>query len=356
MDMMLTPTPESLNPANYNPLQLGSCVIKGDVNDVQALETPQLALIGLDEQVGNDIRKELFVYAWGNNGSQIVDLGNMENRDAESVKALFSKIKASHLVPVFLGGQCDNLKSILLALSAQIPIIQWAAVDKKKRSLNPTDEEKAKLARLQNHWMGTQKHIFQEMTNGEAEWVASDIGLGELRYDLKEMEPVIRECVGVSVNLTAVRSSEAPASSEAGPSGMYSEEACQIGRYAGLSDHCNTFWVHGIESELDTRGLSVACAAQLIWYFAEAFTQRKNDHPIVNKHMTSYTVSMKNPDMEITFLKSQKSGRWWLDLSHSSEDQQRYLACSHRDYLMACQNMLPDRFVNALTTHPVHSL
>ena len=60
--------------------------------------------------------------------------------------------------------------------------------------------------------------------------------------------------------------------------------------------------------------------AQMIWYFIEGFRERKGDYPIANKSKyTKYHVALENGEHELTFYKSDFSGRWWMDVPHPSE-------------------------------------
>ena len=58
--------------------------------------------------------------------------------------------------------------------------------------------------------------------------------LGEVNSDLNEMEPYIRSIDHLSVDMSVVKSSEAPANSYSSPNGMTAEGLCVILRYAGL--------------------------------------------------------------------------------------------------------------------------
>ena len=58
--------------------------------------------------------------------------------------------------------------------------------------------------------------------------------LGVVRSDIEEVEPILRNADILSVDLSSVRLSDAPATYEGSPNGFYGEEMCQILRYAGL--------------------------------------------------------------------------------------------------------------------------
>ena len=60
--------------------------------------------------------------------------------------------------------------------------------------------------------------------------------IGQLRTNLQEIEPAIRNADLLSFDVTAIRSSDAPGNSNAQPFGLTGEEACQICWYAGLNE------------------------------------------------------------------------------------------------------------------------
>jgi hypothetical protein len=48
-------------------------------------------------------------------------------------------------------------------------------------------------------------------------------------------------------------------------------------------------------------------------------------------------------EVETIFLQSKKTGRWWMQLPEG-----KYIACSHRDYITASQNEIPERWMRAM--------
>ena len=65
--------------------------------------------------------------------------------------------------------------------------------------------------------------------------------------------------------------------------------------------------------------------AQWIWYFTEGYYQRLGDFPISNKGLTEYVVDWKGEMEKLTFWKSPRSGRWWLQVPvKTSRKQQRH--------------------------------
>ncbi len=60
--------------------------------------------------------------------------------------------------------------------------------------------------------------------------------LGHIQSKLEEAEPILRNADILSFDISAIRQSDAPACATTTPNGLYGEEACQVMRYAGMSD------------------------------------------------------------------------------------------------------------------------
>src|SRR6185295_17792470 len=86
--------------------------------------------------------------------------------------------------------------------------------------------------------------------------------LGQVRKDMEEVEPIVRNADIVSFDITAVRNSDAPGNGKASPNGFYGEEACQIARYAGISDKLTSIGFYEINPDLDKNSQTSHLAAQ----------------------------------------------------------------------------------------------
>ncbi|MEO0338992.1 MAG: arginase, partial [Bacteroidota bacterium] len=174
--------------------------------------------------------------------------------------------------------------------------------------------------------------------------------LGLAKADLKETEPLLRDADLIGFNLSSLSSVEFPAVQNPNPSGFSIEELCRMCRYAGMSDKLKGLSLMGYEATEDRRGESALAVAQMIWYFMEGFYNRKNDFPISTDGLVEYIVDFKQLDYQLTFWKSQKTGRWWMQVPadvKDSEQRHRLVPCSYSDYQMATNQELPQRLINA---------
>jgi len=67
------------------------------------------------------------------------------------------------------------------------------------------------------------------------------------------------------------------------------------------------------------------------------------------KNCIKYTVSFEDGKNEIVFYKSQISGRWWMGVPFQKEGERQlqnyFVACSYRDYEVANQGEVPERWI-----------
>ena len=116
--------------------------------------------------------------------------------------------------------------------------------------------------------------------------------LGEIRADLTEAEPIIRNADMASFDLSSIRNSDAPANNNVTPNGFYGEEVCKLARYAGLSDKLTSVGFYELNPEIDDRGQTAHLLAQIVWYFIDGFYHRKNEIPERdNKEFLKYVIN-----------------------------------------------------------------
>ncbi len=173
--------------------------------------------------------------------------------------------------------------------------------------------------------------------------------LGSLRDDPREAEPVFRNASMAAFSLSAVRQTEAPGILFPSANGFTGEEACQLARYAGLSDKLTLFSLLEFNPGLDRNGQTAALAAQICWFFLQGVSQRKSDYPFSDiKSYQKYIVNLSNSGHELVFYKSPLTNRWWIEVPYPDPKYPRsiYVACSSRDYQKACEGDIPDRWLN----------
>ncbi|MEM1323297.1 MAG: arginase family protein [Bacteroidota bacterium] len=320
-----------------------------------------IAIVGVGEADTNAIRNALYSLDFPFRKMRIVDLGNVGNEDPSFIISLLSELLVSGLFPLVIANTAAPIHAQFKAYQSFQQMVNLVMVDekidfqpdrrKKKRGLI-NDLLKSKKPRLFNlGFIGHQSYYTPRSVLDNFDKLNFEyLRLGHLRPELEEAEPLIRDADMLSFNIAAMRSSEAPAQAAPTPSGLHIEEACTISRYAGMSDKLSSIGFYGFQTLHDQRDQTALFMAQMIWYFLDGYYNRKQDFPVSNEGLLEYIVEFKKLDYYLTFWKSPKSGRWWVQLplrQQKKYQRHRLIPCSYKDYVLACKDELPQRLLNA---------
>jgi len=171
--------------------------------------------------------------------------------------------------------------------------------------------------------------------------------LGQIRYDLTSVEPILRDANIFSFDINAIRYVDAPGQAMASPNGLYSEEACQIARYAGISDTLQIAGFFNLIPDNDLSSSSSNLTAQIVWHFLEGFFNRKPEDPADDTDdFNHFVVDMADINVAIVFFQSRVTGRWWMEISDFEHKKGRIyiVPCDEDDYKKASQGDIPDRW------------
>ena len=174
--------------------------------------------------------------------------------------------------------------------------------------------------------------------------------LGEVK-DLTKVEPVMRDADLVSIDIGAIRQSEAPANNNCSPNGFNGEEICAIARYAGISDKVTSFGVYEFNPKFDNNHQTAHLISQMIWYFIEGVNYRAKDYPYSTKESYQKFIVLVENDDPINFYKSDKSGRWWMEINISTNNKYKrhaLIPCTYQDYKEAIDQKIPEKWYKAL--------
>jgi arginase family enzyme len=164
--------------------------------------------------------------------------------------------------------------------------------------------------------------------------------VGKVKEHIEEMEPVLRNSNMLSFDITAIAHQYAPAN-QLSPNGLSGEEACALMRFAGLSPNINSIGVYGYHPEKDQHDLTAKQIAQMIWYVIDGRSKGRREATLSDKeYFNEYHTAFA--EVQTTFLQSKKTNRWWMQLP-----DQKYIACSYNDYLLASSNEVPERWLRA---------
>jgi formiminoglutamase len=331
---------------------------EGGIPDIKKT---QIALIGIGTEDANAVRSVLYGLSFPFLGLQVADLGNVRKQETSFIIPLLTELLQGDIVPILIGHSEIFTLAQYQAYQSKKGAVNLTVIDEKIRFTPKVTTENYFL-----HQILEDSHLFNcSIVGYQAHFTPPSVSdwferrnfelvrLGRVKNTMEDIEPVIRDADMVSFNIAALKLSEAPAQLEGTPSGFFSEEACQIARYAGMSDKLTSFGIYGFHHESDKNTQTAQILAQMIWYFTDGFYNRKQDFPISKafNQLTQYVVDIKSFDFQITFWKSNKSGRWWMEIpvkTRKKYERHRLVPCSYNDYLQACQDDLPDRLVNAV--------
>ncbi len=353
-------------------------VINKYVDVFPDVENADIAIIGIEDDrcaVGNElcgkasdsIRKYLYQLFPGAYKLKIADLGNIINGHTVedtyfAVAQVTEKLLESNTIALVIGGGQDITYAIYKAYQNKNQIHNIVAVD----NMFDLGEESTTLdsKSFLSHIILQKPNVLFNYTNiGYQSYFVNQHAidlmknlyfdtyrLGILQQDITLVEPIVRNADFLSFDISAIRQSDAPGNANATPNGFYGEDACQIARYAGLSNKITSFGIFEINPSLDNRGQTAHLAAQMIWYFIDGFYNRENGSPAeMPENYIKYNVQVSDVEEGIIFYKSKFSDRWWMELKCTDKVKEKYkrhyiIPCSENDYKTACENEIPDRW------------
>ncbi|WP_270089333.1 formimidoylglutamase [Sphingobacterium sp. SYP-B4668] len=346
-------------------------VLEGD-------DKPQLVIFGVEEDrgaVNNEgaslapqaVRKHLYQLYQGDYKIKIADLGNIRAGDTVrdtyfAVKTVVEELIKQDIVPIIIGGGHDLTYAQYLAYQNLEQRVEVAIVDAKF----DLDQEQVESALLNsetflNHIILHQPDylfnlnniayqtylVSKESINMYDKLFFNATRVGAIAGKMDQSEPLIRAADMVSFDIGAIRASEACGNANANPNGLFGDEACQLARYAGMSDKCSSIGFYEFNPKYDPLGQTAMLVSQMIWCFVDGYYNRKQDAPLVPKaSYIIYRTTLESMDHELVFVKSRKSDRWWIQVPYfgsKSVNERYYLVpCRYEDYQLAVSGEMPD--------------
>jgi arginase family enzyme len=357
----------------FSSQHLGNKVVFHTEKDFPDLNKIKIAIIGVLENRGDknktaqvdlsNIRKELYGLFPGNWDVSIADLGDiLEGNSCDdtyfAVKKVVSSLIKKKIIPIVIGGSQNLTYALYRAYDDLEQMVNLVSIDNKFDfgKENDTVSADSYLTKIiidePNNLFNFSNVGFQTYYNAQEEIDLIDklffeaYRLGEVSNNISIAEPVFRDADVVSVDLTAVKSSDSGNNSPFTPNGFNGKEICSLSRYAGISDKVSLFGVFNHNSSIQESVL----IAQIIWYFIEGFHYRSNEYPFGSKeNYIKYIVPIEE---ELVFYKSNKTDRWWIEIPFISSANNKLkkntlLPCSYEEYLAACNLEIPERWWKA---------
>ena len=313
------------------------------------------------------IRKHLYQLYKANWQKSILDLGNMPagNKLSDSffvLQEVQRELMRKDIVLIVLGGRQDLTYAQYRAYDNYKYMVNLVGIDAKfdiGDAEQPISDESYvshmivkkpyNLFNFSN--IGYQTYYVKQEEKDLVEKLFFEAyRLGEATTNLAEMEPVLRDADLVSLDLNSLKASEIISKTHQMVNGFESKELCALARYSGLSHKNTSFGIYNLQKFENINTIS-QIAAQIIWYYIEGLHYRVLENPKLDK---SKFIHYKVPINEevLHFYESENTGRWWIEIPQFSGKQNKltevsFLPCNKNDYLLACDQTLPERWMRA---------
>lgn len=341
-------------------------------------DKPDIAIIGVEEERGsrsnagtkkapNAVRKHLYNLYQGDYKVRIVDLGNIKAGASiqdtyVAVKTVMEELMKQDILPIIIGGGQDLTYAQYRGYEQLEQRVEVAVIDPRfdldqdyveNPPLNANTYLNHIILHQPDYLFNLSNLAFQtylvskESINMYDKLFFNTMRVGMMTGKLDQAEPLIRAADMLSFDIGAIRASEAPGNAHANPNGLYGDEACQLTRYAGMSDKCSSIGFYEYNPTFDPMEHTGSLVAQMIWCFIDGFYGRKQDTPVIPKSdYIIYRTPLETEDYELIFAKSKKSDRWWMQVpyfgSRSVNERYYWVPCRYEDYQLAVAGEMPD--------------
>ena len=359
-------TYELSNDEGYKDTQLGRHInaFEEEFPDVSSAD---MVIVGCGEMRGeggvnntdgpNAIRSEFYkLFHWHKNVT-VADIGNVKvgasiQDSYAALKTVVSELIEQGKRVVILGGSHDVTLAQYAAYTHLEKIIEATCVDARidlnMDSVLPSDNFLMEMLtgvpnfiRHYNH-LGFQSYFVHPHMLEVIDSLRFDcFRVGKIKENLEEMEPPIRNSHLFSFDIAAIQHAHAPAN-RLTPNGFTGEEACTLMQYAGMSQNISSIGIYGYNSDLDTHSLTAKQISHLLWYIMDGIHKGKQESSLEERD-NFFEFTMAFAEVETVFLQSKKTGRWWMQINND-----KFIACSKLDYLIACNNEMPERWLRAM--------
>lgn len=357
--------------------QFGAFIHRYD-SEFPPLDEVDIAIIGVMDDRGavnnrgcaagiDAFRKAFYRLHQGDCVVRIADLGNILqghsiNDTYSALKTVVGELVKGGVLPVIIGGGQDLTYGQYLAYENLEQRVDLVVVDPAFDLMEDaaTGKETSSQSYLNKIMLHDPNYLFNFSNIGYQTYFVNQESLrvfDKLLFDvyrlgtfagkIDQAEPVLRNADMISFDMGAIRASDAPGNKNAGPNGFYGEDACQICRYAGMSDKLSSIGFYEFNPEQDTNGKTAMLLAQMVWYLIDGYYGRKKDFPLQPKSSyIIYRTALVADDHEVVFVKSKKSDRWWMQVPYpntkSVNERYHMVPCRYEDYQTAIEGELPD--------------
>ncbi len=324
------------------------------------------------EQSGSElspdaIRKYLYPLSAPVESIKIVDLGNLKLEAGNvynTIQKVLEYLLKQNKTVILLGGTHDTAYGQFLAYQNLEQFIEYVSIDSRLDLLDADLGLSNRTFHNQifrhkpnylKHYanIGTQIYYVSEAERRVLKGLQFESQrLSEFRQNVKRAEPYLRTANMVSLDLSAVRQSDAPGVNQPCPAGFSTEEICQIARFIGMGYHVSSFSINELNPLKDKEEQTAHLAAMVLWHFIEGFYNRIYDEPAPDRSNLRCFIADLDDNIvpDITFFKSEHTGRWWMEVPFPTQGKRlspklsKLVPCCEEDYMTAVGGDIPERW------------
>ena len=352
------------NDEGYRDTQIGKHILVHD-EEFPDISQAEMIIVGCGEMRGNgieydnasspdEIRKEFYkLFHWHNN-IHVADVGNIKKgaslQDTYSaLQTIVSELIEQGKKVVILGGSHDVTMAQYNAYVNAEKLVEAvcvdAAIDLNMDSVLMADNflmdmltNEPNFVKHYTH-IGFQSYLVHPQMLETIDKLRFDcFRVGNVRENIDEMEPAIRNANLFSFDICAIQYANAP-TNRLTPNGFTGEDACKLMQFAGLSKSVNTVGIYGYYPEFDVNNLTAKQISQMLWYYMDGLYKSKMEADLDEKdQFNQYSLVLS--DIDTVFLQSKRTGRWWMK-AHDG----KFIPCSKKDYIIASNNDIPERWM-----------
>ncbi|MDR1866420.1 MAG: hypothetical protein LBR08_12745 [Bacteroidales bacterium] len=299
-------------------------------------------------------RRQLYALSAGSAGD-IMDLGNLRTGKTLAdtyfgLQHVLNELSEQQVVTLIIGGTTDVFYGSYLAFADEK--LTFTTIAPYLRF--PDGEEQHPLNtviynNLPVHFcnVGYQSYY---VTHKDLDFLktkfAETYRVGEVKSNISDSEPVIRDTDLLALSINAVKYSDAPAASVPSPNGFTGEDVCQLAFYAGLGYRCKSMGIFDVLPQNDFQNITAKLVAQIAWYFIEGVKRRNRESPkTAIQNFKKYLIYYDQLHHNLCFYKNIKTERWWMEVpSLKGEQYSEMISCTPDDYTKATEQEIPDRW------------
>lgn len=352
------------NDETYIEGQLGKHILTQNDENFD-IAVADIVIMGVTETRGNAagekennaadmIRKQLYRLHFWHKDINIADIGNVHtgatlNDSYAAIRTVLEDLYERKKTVIIIGGSHDITLAQYNAYRSGGALVEATCIDA-EINLHGEVRERAEnflmemftgepnILKHYNHIAFQSYFVHPRMLETIDKLRFDCYRLGSVQEDIEEMEPVLRNSNMLSIDISAVKYSDAPANKKC-PNGLTGVEACTLTRFAGMSGKLGSIGIYGYNPSEDANEMTARQISQMIWYFIDGRHRMKQESALEERHNFNefHTVFA---EVDTVFLQSKRTNRWWMQMPDG-----QFIACSQNDYMTAGNNDFPERWL-----------